>query len=99
MRYQGGKSKIAADISRIVNSYTEGRPFVSLFCGSCAVESKIRSCSSTICNDRHPYLIRLLRGVQAGYDLPESITSEQYQYIRTHKDKVQTLPCRASSPC
>ena len=42
--------------------------------------------SRVICNDKHAYLIALLQGVQRGYDLPETITEEQYKYIRDHKD-------------
>ena len=32
------------------------------------------------------YLIAMLQGVQRGYNLPELITLEQYQYIRDHKE-------------
>lgn len=64
---------------------------MSLFCGSCAVESKLRNYSSMICNDKHGYLISLLRGVQAGYELPESISAEQYQAIRLNKDADRVL--------
>lgn len=60
--------------------------FVSLFCGSCAVESKMQGFSRVICNDKHKYLISLFRGVQSGYDLPESISEEQYRAIRNDKD-------------
>lgn len=60
--------------------------FVSLFCGSCAVESKVQGFSRKILNDRHKYLIAMLQGVQNGYELPESITPEEYHYIRDHKD-------------
>lgn len=28
----------------------------------------------------------MLQGVQKGYNLPELITPEQYQYIRNHKE-------------
>ena len=50
--------------------------FVSLFCGSCAVESKVQGFSHKILNDRHKYLIAMLQGVQSGYELPERITPE-----------------------
>lgn len=68
-----------------------GDCFVSLFCGSCAVESKVHGFSRKILNDRHQYLIALLQGVQRGYELPESITPEQYRHIREHKDDDPTL--------
>lgn len=63
-----------------------GQCFVSLFCGSCAVESKVQGFSHKILNDRHEYLIAMLRGVQSGYNLPEVITPEHYRYIRDNKD-------------
>lgn len=90
MRYQGGKSRIAQDIASVI-SVRGGDCFVSLFCGSCAVESKVQGFSRKILNDRHQYLIALLQGVQRGYELPESITPEQYQHIREHKDDDPTL--------
>ena len=59
--------------------------FVSLFCGSCAVESKLAPhFNRVICNDKHEYLIEMLKGVQNGYELPEQITEEQYKYIKSH---------------
>ena len=67
------------------------RAFVSLFCGSCAVESKVKGFNRTILNDNHEYLISMLKGVQNGYELPEVITEEDYKYIRTHKDEDKVL--------
>lgn len=86
MRYQGGKSRIARPIAQIITLVAGGDCFVSLFCGSCAVESKVQGFSRKILNDRHYYLIAMLQGVQNGYNLPEHITPEQYQHIREHKD-------------
>ena len=42
--------------------------------------------SRKILNDKHAYLIAMLRGVQSGYQLPELITPDQYQLIKAHKD-------------
>lgn len=39
-----------------------------------------------ILNDRHEYLIALLKGVQGGYELPDTVTENDYQHIRQHKD-------------
>lgn len=39
-----------------------------------------------VCNDRHEYLIAMLRGVQSGYDLPESVTEDEYKTVRDNKD-------------
>lgn len=87
MRYQGGKSRIAAQIASVISvTGGGGQCFVSLFCGSCAVESKVLGFDRKILNDKHAYLIAMLQGVQRGYNLPELITLEQYQYIRDHKE-------------
>ena len=104
MRYQGGKSRIAQQLADIINRTSvpterererererESNCFVSLFCGSCSVESKIKSFDRIILNDKHEYLIELLKGVQNGYELPEYISEEQYKYIREHKDEDKVL--------
>lgn len=59
---------------------------VSLFCGTCSVESKLTNFKQRILNDNHKYLIEMLRGVQNGYELPETISETDYRYIRGHKD-------------
>lgn len=92
MRYQGGKSRIAKPLAQIITTTAGGADcFVSLFCGSCAVESKVQGFSRKILNDRHKYLIAMLQGVQNGYNLPENITPEEYRYIRDHKDEDPAL--------
>jgi len=55
----GGKSRISNDISKIINTYSKDKNFVSLFCGTCAIESKIIAKTKT-CNDGHEYLVALL---------------------------------------
>lgn len=85
MRYQGGKSRIATPLAQILNS-AGGDCFVSLFCGSCSVESKVTGYNRIILNDKHEYLIQMLKGVQSGYELPEMITEDQYQRIKANKD-------------
>ena len=65
---------------------------MSLFCGSCVVEAKLAPhFDRVICNDKHEYLIEMLKGVQNGYELPEQITEEQYKYIKSHKDEDKIL--------
>lgn len=58
MRYQGGKSRIATPLAQILNS-AGGAHFVSLFCGSCSVESKVTGFDHITLNDKHKYLIAL----------------------------------------
>ena len=65
---------------------------MSLFCGSCAVEAKLAPhFDRVICNDKHEYLIEMLKGVQNGYELPEHISEEEYKYIKSHKDEDKIL--------
>lgn len=85
MRYQGGKSRIAAHIAPFIIA-EGGACFVSLFCGSCAVENLVAPhFKRVILNDKHEYLIALLKGLQAGYALPDEITEAQYKHIRENK--------------
>ena len=96
MRYQGGKSRIAKQIAQMMMNVCSpqrerGSSFVSLFCGSCSVESKMTGFDNMILNDNHKYLIEMLKGVQNGYELPEQISEEQYKYIRDHKDEDPVL--------
>ncbi len=90
MRYLGEKSRIAKDISAILNQYTKDKPFVSLFCGSCAIESKVET-DTKILNDAHPYLIALYKSLQNGYELPDSISREQYYWVKEHKENDPAL--------
>lgn len=95
MRYQDGKSRISKQIAEVMKNNTFLREsnltLVSLFCGSCSVESKLIFFTKKILNDKHEYLIELLNGVKNGYELPDYISEEQYKYIREHKDKDKIL--------
>lgn len=63
MQYMGGKQLISTRISEIINheiSGMGGETFVSLFCGACSIESKIKA-DTKILNDKHEYLIEMFR--------------------------------------
>ena len=93
MQYLGGKCKIAKPISELILQKKENiKTLVSLFCGGCAIETKLAPhFENVICNDLHPYLIAMYQALQNGYDLPENISEEQYRYIREHKDEDKAL--------
>lgn len=97
MRYQGGKVLIAKEISeKILETMTrkniDSSTLVSLFCGACAVETKLADhFEKVICNDKSKYLIALLKAVQNGWEIPEYISAEQYKYIRENKDEDKAL--------
>ena len=92
MRYVGGKSRIARQIAEIINNFAGGgQCFVSLFCGSCVIESLVNA-DIKILNDKHEYLIEMYKGLQNDYKLPDNLTQEEYYYIKEHKnnDKILT---------
>ena len=49
--------------------------FVSLFCGSCSIESKV-NIPNKILNDNHYYLIEMWKGLQNGRTFPDIITDD-----------------------
>ncbi len=91
MQYMGGKSRISKEIVSILNiNLGVQRPFVSLFCGSCAIEAKVNA-KVKILNDKHPYLIAIWQALQNGWKPPEIITKDEYYYIKEHKDENPAL--------
>lgn len=66
------------------------RVFVSLFCGSCAIESKVKA-NIKILNDKRPYLIAMWQTLQQGWRPPEIITKDEYYYVKEHKDEKPAL--------
>lgn len=77
MRYLGGKSRISKDISSYINSVIGDKTFVSLFCGSCSIESKVNA-TTKILNDSQPYLIAMWKDVQNGRTFPNKINFLYY---------------------
>lgn len=87
MQYLGGKSRIAKDISAIINKNIGGRDrFISLFCGTCSVESLVSS-EVKILNDSHKYLIACLQEFQKGRRFPDNVSQEEYRYIKNNLDE------------
>ena len=91
MRYLGGKSRTARQIAEVINKFMGvGGCFVSLFCGSCVIESFVNA-DIKILNDKHEYLTEMYKGLQNGYKLPDNLTKEEYYYIKGHKDTDKVL--------
>ena len=88
MRYFGGKQRISKPLTEFLNlQLKEGQPFVDLFCGSCNVISKINANRERIANDKHYYLIEMWKALQNGWEMPDSISEEEYRYIRNNKNE------------
>lgn len=87
MQYMGGKSRVSKQISEILNSaINKGTPFVSLFCGSCAIESKVQA-DVKILNDKHTYLIAMWKALQNGWMPPDVVTKEEYYRVKANMDE------------
>ena len=95
MHYMGGKYSVRKPIAKIIrNCKIRGgtNTFVSLFCGALNIESEVaKDFERVICNDKHKYLISMLQVVQQGFELPDSISREEYYYIKEHKDEMTEL--------
>lgn len=91
MQYMGGKSRISKQIAEILNSaINKDTPFVSLFCGSCAIESKVQA-DVKILNDKHPYLIAMWQALQNGWMPPDVVTKEEYYLVKSNMDENPAL--------
>ena len=91
MQYMGGKSRISKQIAEILNSAIDkNKPFVSLFCGSCAIESKVQA-DVKILNDKHPYLIAMWQALQNGWMPPDAVTKEEYYHVKANMDENPAL--------
>ena len=91
MQYMGGKSRISKQIAEILNSAIDkNTPFVSLFCGSCAIESKVQA-DVKILNDKHPYLIAMWQALQNGWMPPDAVTKEEYYHVKANMDENPAL--------
>ena len=87
----GGKSRISKQIAEILNSAIDkNTPFVSLFCGSCAIESKVQA-DVKILNDKHPYLIAMWQALQNGWIPPNVVTKEEYYRVKANMDENPAL--------
>lgn len=89
IRYFGGKSRISKEIAAFISSEAKisNGTFISLFCGSCAVETKVQGYDKIICNDAHRYLIAMLRDAQSGRIFPGSVSEDDYREIRANPDE------------
>lgn len=85
MKYMGSKSRIAKYIVPIIQSYIDDtgcRYYLEPFCGGANVIDKIQ-CSIKIGSDKNKYLIALLKRVQSGKPLYDTVSKDIYDMART----------------
>nr|DAO00550.1 MAG TPA: Site-specific DNA methylase [Caudoviricetes sp.] len=88
MKYVGSKNRLSKQIAPIIQSYIDNMPdchgYLEPFVGGANMIDKIK-CSCKIGNDVHKYLIVLLNHVsETTDDLPDTITEEEYNAVRTN---------------
>ena len=87
MRYFGGKTRTCKEIADIIKSLRyPDQLFVSPFVGGGWVESLLVD-GAKYCCDKHPYLIAMYQELQKGWIPPKTLTKEEYDYIKGHKDE------------
>ena len=89
MVYMGSKSKIADYIVPIIQSHiaiSRSKTYIEPFCGGCNVIDKIKA-SNRIAADKNEYLIALFKHLQSGGKLPDAVTKEEYDKVKTDKEK------------
>lgn len=91
MKYMGSKSRIADELVPTIQSYMALKnitAYIEPFCGGCNVIDKIGH-KNRIASDVNEYLIGLLTYVRDGGILPETVTKEEYNYARHHRDEFE----------
>ena len=84
MVYMGAKTKIAKCIVPVIQQKIDesgARYYIEPFAGGCNVIDKVKA-QYRIASDKNEYLIALFRHLQAGGELPEHITREEYNEVR-----------------
>lgn len=80
----GAKTKIAKFIVPIIQQKIEesgSRTYLEPFAGGCNVIDKVKA-ENRIASDKNEYLIELFKHLQAGGELPNKVTREEYNEVR-----------------
>lgn len=88
MKYVGSKSRISKQIAPILQSLIDKNNvtiYYEPFVGGCNMIDKIQ-CKVRVGNDAHKELIALLSKIQSGWIPPKTISEEEYNAVRTHRE-------------
>ena len=86
MKYMGSKAKITKYIVPIIQSHiavSGSNTYIEPFAGGCNVIDKVKA-KDRIAADKNEYLIALFRHLQAGGELPEAVSKEEYSKVRAN---------------
>ena len=84
MRYLGGKTQIARELAKEINTYRGNLPFLDPFCGSLAMAKALGGFGFV--SDIHPALIALYQSIAAGWLPPETFSREEWEHAQNLPD-------------
>jgi len=86
MVYMGSKNRISKELVPIITKDLKSSQwYVEPFVGGCNMMDKIDH-PYRLGADSNKYLIALLQAIQKGQKLPEYVTKEEYQVVKSNKD-------------
>jgi len=86
MVYMGSKNRISKELVPIITKDLKSSQwYVEPFVGGCNMMDKIDH-PYRLGADSNKYLIALLQAIQNGQKLPEYVTKEEYQVVKSNKD-------------
>lgn len=89
MKYMGSKSRVAKEISSIINEMileNNITTYIEPFVGRCNMIEHIK-CNNKIGSDNNKYLISMWRDLQKGWTPPYEMSREMYNSIKNNKDE------------
>jgi DNA adenine methylase len=87
MKYIGSKNKLAPQIIEVMaKDIAEADCYVEPFVGGANMIDKIKH-PVRIGIDGNPYLIAMWQAIQKDWEPPDTITKEQYEWIKKNRDK------------
>ena len=84
MMYFGGKARCAKEIAKIISAqpHDPRAAFVSLFCGSGAVEAAVTGFDKKRLSDLNRYTVAMLKEAASGRDFPDEISEAEYERLK-----------------
>lgn len=83
MRYFGGKSRIAKQISAYINELLKpNQTYIEPFCGACWIVSNICPNRLRIAGDYHQDLMMMWQELQKGWIPPDTVAEELYNTLK-----------------
>jgi DNA adenine methylase len=87
MKYMGSKARLAKDILKVVlRGRQQEQWYVEPFAGGCNMLDKVDG--NRIGNDSNEYIISIFKAMDRGWTPPETVSKEEYAFVRDNKDSL-----------